>query len=275
MLRLASKRTQFRMVHVDVIKALEDNYMYAFRNNENDTRILVVDPVEPKKLEQFAAERKLNIQGALVTHHHWDHAGGTPEFRKIHPDANAVPIFGGDTRIENVSTLVKHNEVYDVAGMKIKCLSTPCHTSGHICYHVTSDDGHGVVFTGDTLFIAGCGKFFEGTAPEMHRNLNDVLAKLPDETKVYPGHEYTLSNLKFAKECEPNNKDIEQKLAWSAEKKAKKEVTVPSTIGEEKRINPFMRVAASEEIRKFIGTEDMIEGMKRLREAKNNFRADI
>ncbi|CAI5443332.1 unnamed protein product [Caenorhabditis angaria] len=262
-----------RMVHVDVVRALEDNFMYVVRRSREEKRVLVVDPVEPAKLIDFAHKNQLEIVGSLITHHHWDHAGGTPEFRK---QFAKLPIFGGDERIEHLDNMVKHEQELEIAGMKIRCLSTPCHTTGHICYFINSTDHpSGVVLTGDTLFIAGCGKFFEGTAPEMHRNLNEILARLPNETQVFPGHEYTVSNLRFAQAVEPNNTKIAEKLSWSIAQREKDLNTVPSTIGEEKSINPFMRVGISEEVRNFVSTSDLIEGMRKLREAKNSFRPNL
>ncbi|CAD6196966.1 unnamed protein product [Caenorhabditis auriculariae] len=199
------------MVHVQVVRALEDNFMYIVRN-ENDDKVLVVDPVEPEKIQNICVKDNLTIVGALITHHHWDHAGGTPAFRKAFPDSQQVPIFGGDDRIEHVDKILKHDEEFEQAGLKIRSLSTPCHTRGHVCYHVSGKNGPGVVFTGDTLFIAGCGKFFEGSADQMHRNLNEILASLPDSTLVYVGHEYTATNLKFAESVEPGNQKVIDKL---------------------------------------------------------------
>ncbi|KAE9418377.1 hypothetical protein Angca_004165, partial [Angiostrongylus cantonensis] len=180
-------------------------------------------------------------------------------------------IYGGDNRIDHLSRKVEHEEKFRVGEMEITALKTPCHTKGHICYYVShSGDKRPIVLTGDTLFIAGCGKFFEGSAAEMHHNLNEILAKLPNDTYVYPGHEYTYSNLKFAHHIEPSNEDVKRKLEWAAQKKEQNVPTVPSTIGEEKKTNPFMRTTSSE-IQQNVGATELVTVMDRVREAKNRF----
>ncbi|GMT16787.1 hypothetical protein PFISCL1PPCAC_8084, partial [Pristionchus fissidentatus] len=248
------------------IPALEDNYMYLVFNKDS-TKALVVDPVEPKKAIEAGKKEKVTIEGALITHHHWDHAGGNVELRSLLP---SIKIYGGDDRVEEMDKKVNNEEIFDEIGLNIRCLSTPCHTRGHICYAVTSGEDK-IVFTGDTLFIAGCGKFFEGTGDQMHRNLNEILASLPDSTLVYPGHEYTTSNLKFAAHAEPENKEVAAKLEWAKKRDEENKPTVPSSIGEEKRINPFMRVM-EKSVQKFVGSVDGVTVMTKLREEKNNFR---
>ncbi|PIC47414.1 hypothetical protein B9Z55_006783 [Caenorhabditis nigoni] len=164
--------------------------------------------------------------------------------------------------------------INSVVLFQIRSFSTPCHTSGHICYFVSDPSNESeppVLFTGDTLFIAGCGRFFEGTAPQMDTALNKILKVLPEETLVYPGHEYTVANLKFAAHVEPQNPDVAAKLKWAQEQREKGLFTVPSTIFDEKATNPFMRVVESEEVQKTVETNDPIEGMAKLREMKNNF----
>ncbi|KAK6016050.1 putative hydroxyacylglutathione hydrolase [Ostertagia ostertagi] len=138
-----------------------------------------------------------------------------------------------------------------------------------LCYYVTHPDSDSrIVLTGDTLFIAGCG---EELLPRCIATLNEVLAKLPDDTLVYPGHEYTYSNLKFAQHIEPSNENVKRKLEWAARCRERNEPTVPSTIAEEKEINPFMRTS-SPEIQKKVGATDLIDVMARVRQAKNSFR---
>ncbi|EFN78964.1 Hydroxyacylglutathione hydrolase, partial [Harpegnathos saltator] len=117
----------------------------------------------------------------LTTHHHWDHAGGNAKLLKIFAD---LMVYGGDDRIQAINQKVTHNDTFNIGNLSVKCLSTPCHTRGHICYYVTG--GHTpAVFTGDTLFIGGCGRFFEGTADEMYKALIEVLGSLPEETVSY------------------------------------------------------------------------------------------
>jgi hydroxyacylglutathione hydrolase len=144
---------------------------------------------------------------------------------------------------------------------------------GHICYFVTTPaSDEKVVFTGDTLFLSGCGRFFEGTADQMYSALVEKLSKLPDDTQVYCGHEYSLQNLKYANHVEPNNETISAKIEWCKAKRAAGEPTVPSTIAEEKIINPFMRVD-SEVVQKFANTlGDPIQTMTVIRKIKDTFK---
>uniref|UniRef100_A0A673MSJ0 Hydroxyacylglutathione hydrolase, mitochondrial-like n=1 Tax=Sinocyclocheilus rhinocerous TaxID=307959 RepID=A0A673MSJ0_9TELE len=150
-----------------------------------------------------------------------------------------------------------------VGSLNVKCLSTPCHTSGHTCYFVTKENGTEppAVFTGDTLFVAGCGKFFEGTADEMYKALIEVLGRLPPETCVYCGHEYTINDLKFAWHVEPNNEAIQKKLTWA-------KPTIPSTVADEFTFNPFMRVR-EKSVPEHAGTSDPIEAMRSIRKEKD------
>ena len=125
----------------------------------------------------------MNLTTLLTTHHHWDHAGGNAELIKRVP---GLAVLGGDDRIDGVTRKVQHGDKLTVGGMEIQCLFTPCHTTGHICYYVTKDTDK-AVFTGDTLFLGGCGRFFEGTAPQMYEALVNILGTLPAETKVTIG----------------------------------------------------------------------------------------
>ncbi|CAI4232211.1 unnamed protein product [Auanema sp. JU1783] len=257
-----------KLIKVQPVSALSDNYMYIVWK-DGGNKALAIDPVEPEKIKKVAQELQLNIVGSLVTHHHWDHAGGMRKFREIWSNQAEAPIYGGDDRIDELNHLVEHNEEITIGDeLKIRCLSTPCHTRGHICYFITTEGNDvPVVLTGDTLFIAGCGRFFEGNAAEMNENLNVKLASLPDVTEVFPGHEYTASNLKFAHHVENTNKTVEEKLEWAKNTTC----TVPSTIGEEKLINPFMRLHSAQ-IQALAKTQNYIEVMHYLREAKNSFK---
>lgn len=147
------------------------------------------------------------------------------------------------------------------------------HFQGHICYFVQTPSGDNkVVFTGDTLFLGGCGRFFEGTAEQMFSALVEKLSKLPDETKVFCGHEYSLQNLKFGNHVEPDNEEIKNKIQWSKAKREAGEPTVPSTIAEEKQINPFMRVNV-EAVQMFAKTSgDAIQTMTVIRKIKDSFK---
>ncbi|KAJ3039710.1 hypothetical protein HDV00_011942 [Rhizophlyctis rosea] len=222
-----------------------DNYGYLVHDTRSNEAV-VVDPVEPDK-----------------THHHGDHAGGNAEFVK---QVANITVWGGDDRVQGLTTKVTDGKTFKVGSLDVTPLYTICHTTGSVSYYVVDPETkEKAVFTGDTLFIGGCGRFFEGTADQMHNSLINILGGLPKETKVYCGHEYTKSNLKFAQHIEPDNAAVKSKLEWAE----KTQVTVPSTIAEEFTFNPFMRVG-EESIQRAVGLQDQVEVMAKLRELKNN-----
>lgn len=258
----SNDRTSSRY-EVRTIPALTDNYMYLLID-KIEKWAFAVDPVEPDKILKCAEIEGVKLQAVLTTHHHFDHAGGNA---KISSKIKNIPIFGGDDRIEALTTKLSHNEVFQVDKTNIRTLHTPCHTSGHVCYFIQSDEP--ICFTGDTLFIAGCGRFFEGSAEQMHKSLN-ILSSLPLNTKIYCGHEYTLSNLKFALTVEPNNAAILKRLQSAEDSLKNMKPTVPSTIKDELAFNPFLRVH-EEAIKNFTQQTEPAAVIKKLRELKNNF----
>lgn len=254
---------------IKILPALQDNYMYLLIDKATNTAA-IVDPVDPPTVLQAVQESNVNLTTVLTTHHHWDHAGGNEALVKQVP---GLEVYGADDRIGALTKKVKHNNIINIGNLLIQCLFTPCHTKGHVCYFVTSpqEGSQCVVFTGDTLFIAGCGKFFEGTADQMF-NAMTILGSLPDETKVYCGHEYTLPNLQFAAHVEPNNEEIVKKFAWAQQRREAGLPTVPSTIGEEKKYNPFMRVS-ERPIMRHANALAPIEAMKNIRQEKDTWHA--
>ncbi|KAG0240848.1 hypothetical protein BGW41_006603 [Actinomortierella wolfii] len=244
------------------IPVLEDNYAYIILNEASKDAV-VVDPVEPTKVLDKAKELGAKVVAILCTHHHWDHTGGNVEFVKQVPN---IPVYGADDRNPEQTHFLKDKEIFRFGPITFEALYTKCHTQGSVCYYVTHEQDR-AVFTGDTLFLAGCGRFFEGTPEEMHHSLLGVLAKLPADTKVYPGHEYTLANLKFAQHVEPDNPHIAKRLKWASENK----ITIPGVLADEYHTNPFMRVNEST-VQAFAGSNNPIEVMGILREKKNAFR---
>ncbi|XP_056389428.1 hydroxyacylglutathione hydrolase, mitochondrial isoform X2 [Hyla sarda] len=259
-----------RNMKIELLPALTDNYMYLLIDEETK-EAAIVDPVQPQKVVDAVKKHGVNLTSVLTTHHHWDHAGGNEKLVKMVP---GLKVYGGDSRVGAVTQRVSHLTTFQVGSLHVKCLFTPCHTSGHICYYVTKPNSSEppAVFTGDTLFVAGCGKFFEGTAEEMYKALIEILGKLPSETRVYCGHEYTINNLKFARHVEPNNEAIKQKLAWAKETYSNGEPTIPSTLAEEFTFNPFMRVR-EKSVQQHAGEDNPISTMAAIRKEKDNFKS--
>ncbi|XP_033221520.1 hydroxyacylglutathione hydrolase, mitochondrial-like isoform X2 [Belonocnema kinseyi] len=253
---------------IQILPALEDNYMYLIID-ESSKEAAIVDPVDPDAVFLAVKENSVNLTKVLTTHHHWDHAGGNEKLCKMMSD---LQVYGGDDRIGALTSNVKHGDKFKIGDLNVECLQTPCHTRGHICYYVTSDGDTPAVFTGDTLFAGGCGRFFEGTAEQMYKALVEILGSLPEETKVYCGHEYTHANLKFAQHVEPDNEAIKQKLEKVCTLREKQLPTIPSSISEEKLTNPFMRVDKSS-VMKHAKESDPIKTMAAIRKEKDNFKA--
>ncbi|KAL7267918.1 Cytoplasmic glyoxalase II [Rhizina undulata] len=244
-----------------------DNYAYLIVDDKTKDA-MILDPANPPEVLPVLKEQinsgKINLKGIINTHHHYDHAGGNTTLLK---EFDGIPILGGEDCI-SVSKIMKDGETFNIGeNVTVKALRTPCHTQDSVCYFVQDGDDK-AVFTGDTLFIAGCGRFFEGTGEEMHKALNKILASLPDDTKVFPGHEYTKSNVKFARSVIDTL--AVHKLERFCEQNDRTEGKF--TIGDEKKHNVFMMVE-DPEVQKAVGETDPVEVMEKLREMKNNFRS--
>lgn len=246
----------------------EDNYAYLLVDEPTNTAV-AVDPYDVPKVQAAANQLGVPIVAAITTHHHFDHSGGNEVFASRYPGA---PIYGGSAKIPKLTNLVKDKDEFVVGeNIRIRCLATPCHTQDSICYYVTDTaktSQPGGVFTGDTLFIGGCGNFFEGTGEEMHTALS-YLGTLPDDTITYVGHEYTAKNAAFAITVEPTNADISRLYRTARENAI---TTGKSTVGDEKLWNVFMR-PHSEEVKKATGlTGDESAIVTKLRQMKNSFK---
>ncbi|XP_015182467.1 PREDICTED: hydroxyacylglutathione hydrolase, mitochondrial isoform X2 [Polistes dominula] len=253
---------------VQILSALQDNYMYLIID-EKSKEAAIVDPVDPEAVADAVKGNDVNLTKILTTHHHWDHAGGNDKMVK---NFDNLQVYGGDDRVGALTCKVQHNDTFNIGSLNVRCLATPCHTTGHICYYVTEEGDTPAVFTGDTLFAGGCGRFFEGTADQMYKALIEILGKLPDETKVYCGHEYTIANLKYGIHVEPENEAIREKMQWAKTQRDKKIPTIPSTIENEKLTNPFMRVHEPS-VMKHANESDPIKTMAFLRKKKDTFNA--
>ncbi len=246
------------------VPCLSDNYAYLVHEPGEEDAI-VVDASESAPVLNALREHGLVPRAILSTHHHIDHVGGNLEMAGAFP---GIEIYGSahdKDRIPGLTRTLAHNGGFSVRGLEGRALMVPGHTLGATAFVI--DDA---VFTGDTLFVAGCGRLFEGDAATMARSLLDELASLPDDTLVYCGHEYTVSNARFAKTIDKGNAAVDELLRRAEKARAAGLPTVPSTIAQERAHNPFLRVA-DEAWRQSLGTTDRTEAFALVRKAKDVF----
>lgn len=253
------------------LPAFSDNYIWLLHNAG---QAAVVDPGEAEPVLQALDRLGLALQTILVTHHHTDHVGGVAALR----DATGAKVYGpARERIPQPAQPLAHGQQIDVLGMRLSVLDVPGHTAGHIAYHGTPAGAAPVLFCGDTLFSAGCGRLFEGTPAQMLASL-DRMAVLPGDTQVCCAHEYTLSNLRFAHAVEPHNAALLHHTSLCERLRAQNAPTLPSTLAVECQINPFLRTripavaAAAQRFAPSIDPTDAVAVLAALREWKNEFR---
>ncbi|MEX0915014.1 MAG: hydroxyacylglutathione hydrolase [Wenzhouxiangellaceae bacterium] len=218
-------------IEIEAIKAFSDNYIWAIHD---DRHCVIIDPGEASGVLEFLGRTELQLSGFLLTHHHPDHIGGVARIRREHP----APAWGpADRRMPADMNVVGEGDRVQIPqpDLGFEVIETPGHTTSHIAFH-----GHGLLFSGDTLFSAGCGRLFEGTPKQMQASL-DKLAALPDSTLMYCGHEYTAANCAFARQVEPENPALLERSRQVAGLREDDRITLPSTIGDEKAFNPFLR----------------------------------
>lgn len=227
---------------IQPIKAFKDNYIWAMVNAEKKTA-WVVDPGDALPVIDFLEKNDLDLKGVLITHHHHDHCGGVAGLQEKYQ----IMVYGPET-----PSILATDRVKDEQGIflpefdiRLKVLAIPGHTLDHVAYYCESAR---FVFCGDTLFSAGCGRVFEGTFDQMYQSLMKI-ADLPESTQVYCGHEYTLSNLKFAKFIDPDNVDVDQYISRAITCQENNQSSLPSSLLLEKKVNPFLRVSSPEMVR--------------------------
>ena len=226
----------YLMIKIEALKAFSDNYIWLLQDQQN-SRAAVVDPGDAQPvLDWLQAHPDWTLDDILLTHHHRDHTAGVQQLRDIY----TAKVYGpGHENIAGVDQPLGDNQTIEVLGMPWQILEVPGHTRGHIAYYQAQQHW---LFSGDTLFAAGCGRLFEGSAQQMYQSLQRFAA-LPEDTQIYCAHEYTLSNLLFAQAVEPDNlqiaKRLEQVRAWRAAERS----SLPSNLALELATNPFLRCA--------------------------------
>lgn len=215
------------------LPAYADNYIWTLVD-DNSNAALCIDPGQARPVTEYLKFNSLSLDSILLTHHHPDHIDGVQELVSLYPE---VKVYGPpDQRIPYVGQTVVEGDTVNRLNCHFSVLEIPGHTATHICYY---EHAHHLLFCGDTLFSAGCGRVFDGSYEQLFASLQR-LSELPKQTKVYCGHEYTYQNLRFAAKVEPDNPAIKTELAKF--KNASYSCSLPSTIGRELKINPFLRV---------------------------------
>ena len=239
-------------MRVEIIPCLQDNYSYLIIDDSNNSAC-VVDPSEAKPIINYLKNKNIKLKYILNTHHHFDHIGGNKDLKEKF--GSIIVGFKGDAnRIPEMDILLEDEQIWKAENFVAKIIHIPGHTTGHISFHFFQEK---LVFTGDTLFSLGCGRIFEGTYEEMFESLNKIKC-LPQETKVYCGHEYTLNNLKFCIQYNSENQNLKKK-AEIIKKRIKSGLpTIPSTIKDEIECNIFLRA-------------NDLKSFSKLRDLKDNF----
>lgn len=259
------------MLEVTAVRAFADNYIWLAHARSDARQVIAVDPGDAQPVVETLQQQGLSLAAIFVTHHHADHVGGVRDL----VDRFGVPVFGPAS--ENMPVPVKKLREGDTVALasqdlEFSIVDIPGHTAGHIAFV-----GHGALFCGDTLFSAGCGRLFEGTPAQMHRSLSKLKA-LDADTAVYCGHEYTVANLQFALAVEPDNAEAAQHMERCRALRAANRPTLPSTIGLETKINPFLRcetetVKRAAERRAGAKLDSATEVLATVRDWKNHFKA--
>ena len=254
------------MIKIEIVPVLSDNYVYIIHNEKN-FQTAVIDPGDPEPIIHILREKQWSLDEIINTHHHNDHIAGNDKLIDIWGSKLIAPLYDKE-RINNVDQYVSDGDIINIVGINTQVISTPGHTLGHVCYFLKNEE---ILFSGDTLFRLGCGRVFEGTMEQMKNSLKKLI-NLPNKTKVFCGHEYTLSNAKFCVYLQPNNLDINKKYDEILKLRNKGAFTIPFKLDEEKKLNPFLQFD-NKEFKKSIGLEskNQNEIFEYVRNKKDNF----
>eukprot|EP00760_Papus_ankaliazontas_P010142 PhM_4_TR14210/c0_g1_i1/m.15181/K01069/E3.1.2.6, gloB; hydroxyacylglutathione hydrolase len=258
-------------LRVRTIPVLKDNYSYLLTCARSGCAALVDVCNVDEVIAGVNAEgtKPEDLKFLLSTHKHWDHCGGNEKFVKHHAASHAADftVVGGEheAEIACVTKRVKDGESFNIGELVVSVLHTPCHTRGHVLYHAfhPEDSANGVIFTGDTLFVAGCGAFFEGNAQDMLSAFKRVLAEVPGTTRIFCGHEYTTGFLEGALKIEPDNSDMTRMLEWCQTQRKKKEPTMGTLLQDEMKYNVYMR-ALSQELKDKLQIQDEVQLLQKV-----------
>ncbi len=257
------------------IPAFRDNYIWCLADPQAG-KALVVDPGQAAPVEAYLERHGLVLDTVLVTHHHPDHVGGIGALRNQHPNCRVVG--PADSPFRGTTETVREGDTVQWQGFRFRVLSVPGHTLDHIAYFTEPEGEPPLLFCGDTLFVCGCGRLFEGSPAQMRHSLAKLRA-LPDTTRVHCAHEYTLANLTFARSFLPDDTSLVEFERQCRNQRDAGVPTVPSVLAEERRLNPFLRwdePSVAEAARRYAadrnlpaGTDD--EGFAAIRHAKDHF----
>ena len=251
---------------IKIISCLNDNYSYLI-HDELSKKTAIIDPSEFVPCDKAISKNYKKLDFILNTHHHYDHVEGNKELKKKY-NSKVLGFKNDKNRIPGIDKVLKDNQEFKIGTLNFSTIFIPGHTKGHIAFYFKKEK---VVFTGDTLFSLGCGRVFEGTYEQMFQSLNK-LKSLPDDTKVYCGHEYTYKNLEFCLKFNPNNSFLKKKKNTLELTLKNKKPTIPSTIEEEIQTNIFFKLN-DPDVKKAINLENSsdIEIFTKLRDLKDNF----
>ncbi|XP_006816249.1 putative thioesterase PNKD [Saccoglossus kowalevskii] len=232
---------EFNGLRICPVAMLDDNYSYVIVDTADKVAV-VIDPSDPEAVQHCLQRENVTLQAILTTHKHWDHSGGNSTLKSIFRN---IPVYGNPVdSIPGMTNPVSHDEKLQIGNLTFTAKCTPGHTIGHTVYLLdgASFTAPDCLFSGDVLFIGGAGRMFEGSPLTMLRSLDSV-SELEDHVVIWPGHEYARDDLRFAISIDPDNQALQNKLKWVEERRKERLMTCPSTIGDEKTYNPFLRTA--------------------------------